>query len=88
MTYVDVGSRTAEVDFTVVAREHRGRGLATAAKAASVLDLLLGGVTVVRTGGSADNAAILAANTGLGFVVDEEWLTLAPPSSSAAPSVT
>lgn len=88
MTFVDVDGRTAEVDFTAVAREHRGRGLATAVKAASVLDLLLDGVAVVRTGGSADNAAILAANTALGFAVDEEWLTLAPPPSSAAPSAT
>lgn len=90
MTFVDVDpdGRTAEVDFTVVAPPHRRRGLATAVKAASVLDLLHDGVTVVRTGGSADNAAILAANTTLGFVVDEEWLTLVAPWSHTAGSAT
>ncbi len=31
-----------------------------------------------RTGGSADNPAIIAANTALGYVRDEEWVTLEP----------
>jgi len=79
MTFVGVEAHVAEVDFTVVSPHHRGLGLATAVKAASVLDLIDSGVTVFRTGGSADNAAILAANHALGFVVDEHWVTLMPP---------
>lgn len=79
MTFVDVDGGAAEVDFTVVAREHRRLGLATAVKAGSVLDLLDTGVTVIRTGGSSENVAVLAANTSLGLVVDEEWVTMAPP---------
>lgn len=66
------------MDFTVVAPQYRGMGLATAVKAASVLDLLDAGVTVFRTGGATENRAILASNQALGFVVDEEWVTLKP----------
>lgn len=91
MTFVDVlvgddgaaagsaaGSAPAETDVTVVAAGHRGRGIGTAVKAASVLALLDAGVTRFRTGGSADNPAIIAANTALGYVRDEEWVTLEP----------
>lgn len=78
MTWVDLDldAGRAEVDFTVVAPHVRGRGLATAVKAALALDLFDSGVTVVRTGGASDNAAIMAANRALGFEVDEEWVTL------------
>lgn len=79
VTVVDLDGARAEVDFTVVAAAHRRRGLGTAVKAASVLDLLDRGVAIVRTGGSAENAAILAANRAVGFVVDEEWVTLEAP---------
>lgn len=71
-------SASAETDVTVVAVGHRGRGIGTAVKAASVLALLDAGVTRFRTGGSADNPAIIAANTALGYVRDEEWVTLEP----------
>lgn len=81
MTFVDVEPERAEVDFTVVAARRRGLGLSTAVKAASVLDLLDSGITAIRTGGASENAAILAANRALGFEVDEEWLTLAPPAA-------
>lgn len=74
----DAGSASAETDVTVVAAGHRGRGIGTAVKAASVLALLDAGVTRFRTGGSADNPAIIAANTALGYVRDEEWVTLEP----------
>lgn len=66
----------AETDFTAVARTHRRRGLAEAVKAASVLALLGEGVTVFGTGGAAENAASLAMNARLGYVVEERWLTL------------
>jgi hypothetical protein len=78
MTFVDRHGTHAETDFTVVASQRRGRGLGTAVKAASVLALLDDGVGVFRTGGSADNAASIAANRAVGYVIDEEWLTLAP----------
>lgn len=82
MTYLDVteGRPEAEVDFTVVAGEHRGRGLATALKAFAVLELARRGLRSVRTGGSADNPASVGANARVGFVVDEHWITLAPPA--------
>ena len=80
MTFVDVEGTRAEVDFTVVARERRGQGLGTAVKAASVLDLISVGVEIFRTGGSADNPGSIAANEAVGFVRDEEWATLTPPS--------
>lgn len=80
MTFVDVETdgdgSAAETDFTVVHRAWRRRGLAVAVKAASVLALSAEGVTRFRTGGSADNAGIIRANTVLGYVRDEEWITL------------
>ena len=78
MTFVDLDGADAETDFTVVHPTWRGRGLGVAAKAASVLTLLADGVTRFRTGGSADNAAILAAHDVVGYVRDEEWVTLEP----------
>ncbi|ACZ31789.1 GCN5-related N-acetyltransferase [Xylanimonas cellulosilytica DSM 15894] len=80
MTFVDVdGAHHAETDFTVVAAARRRRGLGTAVKAASIATLVRDGVTTLRTGGSAENAGSLAANRSLGYVVDEEWWTLAAP---------
>jgi GNAT superfamily N-acetyltransferase len=76
---VDVAGATAETDFTVVSSTHRRRGLATAVKAASVLAVAEAGVQRLRTGGSADNTAIIRADEALGFVLDEEWVTLALP---------
>jgi GNAT superfamily N-acetyltransferase len=80
LTVVDLDGPTAETDVTVVHPDHRGRGLAAAVKAASVLALLDAGVLRFRTGGSADNPAIVAANATLGYVVDEGWLTLVAPT--------
>ncbi|WP_238335700.1 acetyltransferase [Serinicoccus kebangsaanensis] len=78
ITFVDLDGQHAETDFTVVVRERRGLGLGTAVKAASVLTLRAEGVEVFRTGGSAENSAGLASNLALGYVVDEEWVTLSP----------
>ncbi len=97
MTWVDVEGPAAEVDFTVVRADLRGAGLGSALKAAAMLALAFPGdpddgrsprrgdapaVTAFRTGGSAENAAILRANERLGFVVDERWVTLAAPTAS------
>jgi GNAT superfamily N-acetyltransferase len=68
-----------ETDFTVVARGWRGRGLGSAVKAASVLALLADGHRRFRTGGATENGASVAAAHSLGYIVDERWLTLAPP---------
>ncbi|GAA4852741.1 hypothetical protein GCM10023221_35720 [Luteimicrobium xylanilyticum] len=79
MTFVEVDENHAETDFTVVAPTWRSRGLSTAVKALSVSALGRAGVRRFRTGGSFENAAIMAANDRLGYVRDEEWLTLAVP---------
>lgn len=76
MTFVDVDDDRAETDFTVVHAACRRRGLGTAVKAASVLALAAAGVEHFRTGGSADNPGIIAANEALGYVRDEEWVSL------------
>lgn len=74
-------TEATETDFTVVADGWRGLGLGSAVKAAAVLALMGEGVERFRTGGAAENAASLAANRAVGYVVDEEWLTLAPPEA-------
>jgi GNAT superfamily N-acetyltransferase len=78
MTYVDVTGTTAETDFAVVRSAHRGRGIGVALKAFSLQVLAGEGVRRFRTGGSADNPAIIGANQRLGYVTDEEWVTLEP----------
>jgi len=75
-TYVDVDGAAAETDFTVVHRVWRGRGLAVAVKAASVLALTARGTLRLRTGGSSENVAIIAANVAIGYIQDEDWVTL------------
>lgn len=81
-TYLDLGEVSAETDFTVVARNHRGQHLSEAVKASAVLELSDHGIRVFRTGGSAENLAIIAANAALGYVQDEEWFTYAPPDGA------
>lgn len=81
MTFLAPAPEATETDFTVVADGWRGLGLGSAVKAAAVLALLGEGVERFRTGGAAENAASLAANRAVGYVVDEEWLTLAPPEA-------
>jgi GNAT superfamily N-acetyltransferase len=65
-----------ETDFTVVHPTRRGQGLGSAVKAASVLALAAEGHRHFRTGGSLENVASIAANHAVGYVLDEEWLTL------------
>jgi GNAT superfamily N-acetyltransferase len=82
ITYADVTGSCCNVDFTVVTPSHRGRGIATALKAAALLSLAAEGITSFRTGGSSANHAILQANARLGFYRDEEWLTFVEPPPS------
>ncbi|WP_460511508.1 acetyltransferase [Frigoribacterium salinisoli] len=73
-----VGRRPDRVEtlWTSVRREHRRRGLAAAVKAASVVALAGEGARVFGTGGAQVNAAALAANARLGYLVEERWLSL------------
>ncbi|MFT7712222.1 acetyltransferase [Clavibacter tessellarius] len=82
---VDAAGARAETDVTVVARDHRARGIGRAVKAASVLALRDAGIRAFRTGGSRDNAAIIAAGAALGYRIDEEWLTLRAPEAAGEP---
>ncbi len=66
----------AETAFTSVRATHRGRGVGTAVKAASVLALAADGVRRFGTGGAGDNAASLGMNRAVGYRVTERWLTL------------
>ncbi|PWJ48138.1 hypothetical protein SAMN06264364_13215 [Quadrisphaera granulorum] len=69
----------ADVEQTVVARSARRRGLATAVKALSVLELGVDagpqGVVEFRTGGAQVNEASLRANRAVGYVLEPLWLT-------------
>lgn len=67
-----------ETDFTVTRAAVRGRGLATAVKAAAVLDLAAQGHELFGTGGAGVNEASRRANEALGYVVTERWLHLRP----------
>ena len=80
VTFADLDGDRAEVDFTVVAREWRGKGIGTALKASAVLRMRARGIRHLRTGGSADNGPIIAVNSTLGFVIDEHWITLERPA--------
>jgi GNAT superfamily N-acetyltransferase len=72
----DVDVAYAETEWTAVLAEHRGRGLATALKAASVLALAADGVRVFGTGGASTNTASLAMNAAAGYTVTERWVSL------------
>lgn len=87
VTYLDRDGTTAETDFTVVSSDWRGRGIGRALKAAAVLTLVDDGVCLFRTGGAMENAPIIAINDALGYVRDEEWLTLVAPRVAAGRAV-
>jgi GNAT superfamily N-acetyltransferase len=71
----------AETGFTSVLREYRGKGIAQAVKAASILAFLADGYTRFGTGGAGLNAASLAANHALGYTLTERWRSYAPPAT-------
>lgn len=78
----DAGDRV-ETTFTAVHPGHRGRGLATAVKAASVLAHAAAGATTFGTGGASVNAASLAMNRAIGYRITETWHTYASPSGAS-----
>lgn len=69
-----------ETDFTAVHPDHRGRGLATAVKATSVLAHVEQGRTLFGTGGADTNRASLAMNRAVGYRITETWHTYRAPT--------
>ena len=66
-TFLNVAGERAQHGFTGTVREHRGRGLATAAKRWALRAAAERGVTRVTTSNAEENAAMRAINLKLGF---------------------
>jgi RimJ/RimL family protein N-acetyltransferase/N-acetylglutamate synthase-like GNAT family acetyltransferase len=66
-SFLQVSGDRAHHGFTGTVAEHRGRGLATAAKRATLRKAAERGVTRVTTSNAEENAAIRAINRKLGF---------------------
>lgn len=66
-TFIKVVGTRAQHGFTATVREHRGRGLATAAKQFALRAAAARGVTRVTTSNAEENDAIRAVNRKLGF---------------------
>jgi GNAT superfamily N-acetyltransferase len=66
-TFLNAACERAQHGFTGTVREHRGRGLATAAKARALCTAAARGVTRVTTSNAEENAAMRAVNRKLGF---------------------
>lgn len=71
--------RRAETEFTSVSRAYRRQGLSSAVKGASLVALAAEGALVFGTGGAAVNAASIAMNESLGYVLTERWVSYANP---------
>jgi len=61
--------------FTSVLASYRGRGVAQAVKAASIIAFLDIGIARFTTGGAAANVGSLRANQSLGYTLTERWRT-------------
>jgi RimJ/RimL family protein N-acetyltransferase/N-acetylglutamate synthase-like GNAT family acetyltransferase len=66
-TFLVAAGERAQHGFTGTVREHRGRGLATAAKRRALRTAAERGVTRVTTSNAEENAAMRAINRKLGF---------------------
>jgi GNAT superfamily N-acetyltransferase len=72
LAWISVAGRQAEHAFTGTARAYRRRGLARAAKVATIRWCAEHGIERVTTGNSTRNAGMLAINDELGF---RPWIT-------------
>ncbi len=66
-SFLNAAGHRAQHGFTGTMREHRGRGLATAAKRRTLRTAAARGVTRVTTSNAEENAAMRAINRSLGF---------------------
>jgi len=82
VTTLRVSGVRGETEWTVVAASHRGRGIGSAVKAASVLAALRIGATTFATGGAGVNVASIRMNEAVGYRLTETWLTFRPPAAA------
>ena len=68
--------RVAWHDMTAVARDWRGRGLATALKRATIGWAIADGIDLLEAGNDTDNLAMRTVNARLGYVPSPDNLTL------------
>ncbi|MDY7528886.1 MULTISPECIES: hypothetical protein [unclassified Cryobacterium] len=69
----------AETEFPSDDPSFRRIGLAVAVNAASINALAADGIRIFGTGGAQSNAGSIRMNEHLGYVIEERWLSLAPP---------
>ncbi|MCI4656684.1 GNAT family N-acetyltransferase [Cryobacterium zhongshanensis] len=79
VSVIGVTLARAETEFTSVDPSCRRLGLAVAVKAASINALAADGIRTFGTGGAQSNAGSIRMNEHLGYVIEERWLSLAPP---------
>ena len=79
MLYADIDGQHGngvEIDFYSVNPPLRGKGIGKALLATAILKMNADGIDSIRTGVADENVASITALESVGFVRDEEWLTL------------